>query len=68
VSGELHTLANLPLEKNPSTQRIGGGVGPTTSQNVLEKNKRSCSTWDVKHCILKKNVDIDSCTHGSVVD
>jgi len=39
VSGKLHTLAALSLEKQPGTQRTAGWVGPTADLDMVTNKK-----------------------------
>jgi hypothetical protein len=41
VSSQLHTLAALPVGKNPGTHWVGGWVCPGAGLDILEKSKIS---------------------------
>jgi len=46
VSGPLHVLADLLLEKNPDNHRKRSWVGPGASLDVWEQRKNLCPCWD----------------------
>jgi hypothetical protein len=43
LSGQLHALGHLPQETNPSTDKIGGGLGPKLGPDVSGDEKLSNS-------------------------
>jgi len=47
VNGHHHTLAALPLGKNPGTHRMSGWVGLAARLHVLEKRKISSPGQDL---------------------
>jgi hypothetical protein len=46
VSGQLHAMAALPLEKEPLISSGGSWVGPRASLDCVEKRKISSPYWE----------------------